>query len=650
EIVAGERRWLAAAIAGLDKVPFMLRELTDSEALDIQLIENLAREDLTPLEEGEAFAHRIEHGGLTAEQVGAKVGRSREYVYSKTKLLDLCLEAKEALRNEQIDASHALRIARIPDVKLQIKALEYATTVRPGSAGDKPSVTDFMRWLQQNVMLKLNSAVFKITDANLLADAGSCKDCMKRTGANPDIFSDVDGADICTDPPCFNKKSDAHRAAILSKAEAKGMRVIDGAEAKKVCSANSSALKGYSALSQQRMDVNDDSDNAPKLGKLLGKDAPDPVLIENPYTKELIEAVPTVEAEAVLLAKGLIKVTTDAKSKDDDLKHLTERLKAGLKRDCEKGARLAMYSALMEAIRATTDDKAAALVSPALLRVWLTDRVDELDHEDTADVLQVPYEKDNPTATSGDAPKLRLQACDDATVFRAMAIYLIQDERGIPYGSEAQPHLIFDAMASRTQLNLHAVRKDAEQAVKDDTAEKIRQLKAEHAAARKPAPKQPAPTTPLAQPKDTAPATASTGTKAKARGQKMSAEDAQSGIAQAMQGIEGKAAPAALQPVLAWPFPTEPVDKAKPSLKAEKAAGETTGRQGQGEAVSTGLRIGVRVEVGGPHVLRPAVARFAGLVGIVTAERNSKGEWEVKLDKNGRGGGVRMFTTGEIAA
>ncbi|HYW57709.1 MAG TPA: ParB/RepB/Spo0J family partition protein [Polaromonas sp.] len=633
EIVAGERRWLAAGIAGLEKVPFILRDLTDAEALDIQLIENLAREDLTPLEEGEAFAHRIEHGGLTAEQVGAKVGRSREYVYSKTKLLDLCTEAKDALRDDKIDASHALRIARIPDPKLQLKALEYATTPRYGTDSNVPSVTEFQRWLRQNVMLMLNAASFKITDASLVKDAGSCKDCMKRTGANPDIFSDVDGADICTDPPCFNTKTDAHRANLVARAEKEGMRVIDGAEAKKICNMHNSTLRGYSPMSQQRLDA---TDSGAQLGKLLGKDAPAPVLIENPYTRELIKAVPTDEAEAVLLAKGLIKVTKAAASKKEELDHEIEYLKSNLKRNAEKQARQDIYAALLQAIRSTPADKAAALLSPALLRAWLIDMLYDIDHDEIADILGVEVDSENYATTSQEAATLRLQACDDGTVYRAAATYMLQQDRHLPHGSGPHPHPIFDALASRTHTDLQRLRKDAEQAVKDETADKIRELKAQHKAAQKP----PSPTGPLAQPTSSPPAAAAPadGAKPKLKKGKLSGEEAQSGIAAAMQDMgNGADSASGLVPQSAWPFPGT-FAQDRDAGQSLDTANEPTFTVGQRVTVTSNL-----------DALRGMMARFAGKGAMVTEVDGD--DITVKIDgRNGVNAGTRMFDRSELVA
>jgi ParB/RepB/Spo0J family partition protein len=559
EIVAGERRWRAAGIAGLEFVPIIVRDLSDAEVLDIQLIENLQRIGLTPLEEGEAFQHRMENGGLNADQVGKKVGRSREYVYTKLKLLDLCSEAKQALRDEKLEPSSALRIARVPDSKLQLKALNYAIT--PKGDGELPTVREVQRWLRQNVMLQLDAAPFSITATRLIEGVGSCKECPKRTGANPDIFSDVDGKDICTDPPCFNNKAAAHRAGLLEKAEAEGLRLVDGAEAKQICKPNSSELVGYSSLSQQRLDT----ESGAQLGKLLGDDAPGAVLIEHPTTKELIRAVPAKEAEAILLAKGLIKANAAAKNDGEKIDKEVADLKASIKRESEKAARTAMFTRLSGAIRGTPDAKAGALLSSALMRAWLLERIDDLDHEDTAIVLQVSLDPKNFSTTEQEAARLRLQGCDGATLFRSMALYMMLDDRRAPVNGPNDHHL-FDALATSTGVNLQALRKIAEKEVKDNVSSQIEALKATQTAAQKPS----TPTSPLPQAKTDLPPEDKA--KPKLKKGKLSAEEATTGIAAAMQGIEGKSAPADLRPAQAWPFPTASKPGAAPTAKPKKAA------------------------------------------------------------------------------
>ena len=181
EIIAGERRYRAALLAGLSTIPAMIRDMTDEQVMEAQLVENLQRDDLTSLEEAEGYEHLCSATGIRKEDIGAKIGRSRTYVYGRLKLLDLSQECKQALRDGLIDLSRAEKIARIPDTALQQKALTEAT--RKGYNGDVPSVRDFQTWLQRNVMLRLEGAPFDITNTQLCKEAGSCKECPKRTGA-----------------------------------------------------------------------------------------------------------------------------------------------------------------------------------------------------------------------------------------------------------------------------------------------------------------------------------------------------------------------------------------------------------------------------------------------------------------------------------
>jgi ParB family chromosome partitioning protein len=97
ELIAGERRWRAARLAGLDEVPALVRDRDDAQALEVALIENMAREDLNPVDEARACAALVEELGLTREDVGRRVGRSRVSVSNLIRLLDLPDEALSLL-------------------------------------------------------------------------------------------------------------------------------------------------------------------------------------------------------------------------------------------------------------------------------------------------------------------------------------------------------------------------------------------------------------------------------------------------------------------------------------------------------------------------------------------------------------------------
>ena len=109
-IIAGERRWRAATLAGLSEVPAILKDYGREERLEIALVENVQREDLNPLDEAEAYRQLMEATGLTQDQVAERVGKSRPAVANALRLLGLPGDAMEALRSGAISAGHARAI------------------------------------------------------------------------------------------------------------------------------------------------------------------------------------------------------------------------------------------------------------------------------------------------------------------------------------------------------------------------------------------------------------------------------------------------------------------------------------------------------------------------------------------------------------
>src|SRR5881227_3201956 len=115
ELVAGERRWRAAKLADLETVPALVRTHDDAQALEIALIENMAREDLNPVEEARACAALVEELGLTREEVGRRVGRSRVAVSNLLRLLDLPDEALAFLEEGGLTEGHGRALLLCPD-------------------------------------------------------------------------------------------------------------------------------------------------------------------------------------------------------------------------------------------------------------------------------------------------------------------------------------------------------------------------------------------------------------------------------------------------------------------------------------------------------------------------------------------------------
>lgn len=118
-LVVGERRWQAAHLAGLKKIPVIVRETSEVSSLELALVENIQREDLDPLEEATAFERLIEEHGYTQENVARRVGRSRSAVANSLRLLGLPTAIKDALIAGDISEGHARALLGVPDPLLQ---------------------------------------------------------------------------------------------------------------------------------------------------------------------------------------------------------------------------------------------------------------------------------------------------------------------------------------------------------------------------------------------------------------------------------------------------------------------------------------------------------------------------------------------------
>ncbi|MGJ0483051.1 MAG: ParB/RepB/Spo0J family partition protein [Methylomicrobium sp.] len=122
EIVAGERRWRAAQLAGLHEVPVVVKEIDDRTAMAVALIENIQREDLNPLEEAEALARLLDEFEMTHQQIADAVGKSRATVTNLLRLLDLHPEVKKLLLNKHIEMGHARALLGLEGQKQVVAA------------------------------------------------------------------------------------------------------------------------------------------------------------------------------------------------------------------------------------------------------------------------------------------------------------------------------------------------------------------------------------------------------------------------------------------------------------------------------------------------------------------------------------------------
>lgn len=126
QIVAGERRWRASRLAGLERVPVVIKDLDDGETMEIALIENLQREDLNPVEEAEGYKTLMSTFSLTQEQIASRVGKSRPTIANALRLLALSEEELSALKNGEITPGHARALLSLPEGEIRDEALRLA--------------------------------------------------------------------------------------------------------------------------------------------------------------------------------------------------------------------------------------------------------------------------------------------------------------------------------------------------------------------------------------------------------------------------------------------------------------------------------------------------------------------------------------------
>ncbi len=216
EIVAGARRYRAAQRAGLEYVPVRIAELSDAQAVEVSIVENLQRRDVHPLDEATGYVRllALDEPKYSIEQIAAKCGKSPGYVLARVRLTQLAPAAVEAFAKDEIGVGHALLLAKLQQEQ-QEEALAacYQETYGNGSKSKRIllPVRHLQQWIEHNILLELAAAPFSKEDAQLVPEAGSCVDCPKRTGHNTLLFAEI-GAnqpDSCSDPKCYQTKVDA---------------------------------------------------------------------------------------------------------------------------------------------------------------------------------------------------------------------------------------------------------------------------------------------------------------------------------------------------------------------------------------------------------------------------------------------------------
>src|SRR5271168_1867864 len=235
ELVAGARRYRASQLAGRETIPASVRELTDKECLELQLIENLQRADVHELDEARGYAAlmQLQPGTYTVETLAEKIGRSEKYVYARLRLTHLVEEVQQAFYAGKLTVAHAFEIARLQPTDQQ-RALAgcfpnhrtAAALLKDKKAETLVTVRELRQWIESEIHLDLTNAPFDPQDKTLLPAAGSCAACPKRTGNNPLLFPEVRQKSICTDRDCFRRKVEALVQIRVKPLEAAGEKPL----------------------------------------------------------------------------------------------------------------------------------------------------------------------------------------------------------------------------------------------------------------------------------------------------------------------------------------------------------------------------------------------------------------------------------------
>lgn len=242
ELLAGRRRFEAACRLGLGVMPVSVRELTDKEAVEITAVENIHREDLSPIESSDTINDLLEVG-WSIDDVARRFGKSTKWVAGRAKLRELAPEWRACIEDQDHWAS------AWPAALLEVVAKVPAETQRivlddldpergaffPGSSDETaiPKASELERWIARDFLRVLSGAPWDLADETLVPEAGACTACPKRSSCQPLLFDDPDpdskakaGKDRCLDQGCYARKGEAMAKRQVAALTVKGKKPV----------------------------------------------------------------------------------------------------------------------------------------------------------------------------------------------------------------------------------------------------------------------------------------------------------------------------------------------------------------------------------------------------------------------------------------
>lgn len=231
QVVMGARRFQASVLAETGTIDAIVREMTDLEAEEAQVVENEKRDDLKPLERARGYAGLMERHGLSVDDIALKLGKARSTVYRVLKLNSLDPRAKKALAEGVIPSSTAELLAQLPPSR-QGKA---TGEVLVGQFGEGPfTYRQALDFLKEHYFLDLRQALFDTKDETLYPEAGACGPCQKRSDCQKDLFgADKKAAPLCLDEDCWYVKE---ARGATAEAGRRGLELLTGKAVEQVFS------------------------------------------------------------------------------------------------------------------------------------------------------------------------------------------------------------------------------------------------------------------------------------------------------------------------------------------------------------------------------------------------------------------------------
>ncbi|XHR94268.1 ParB/RepB/Spo0J family partition protein [Mucilaginibacter sp. UC70_90] len=204
ELVVGERRLKAAQMIGLKEVPVKIRKLTDEEADEIRLDENLNRVDPHPLEESEAIAV-MQRKGKSIEEISLRLGKSKAFIYNRVKLSELIPEIQELFYQNKINIGQAIEIAGLASDSQEEFFNDYCSSWQ-----DDDFDLDDIEFYVGRYKYDLSRASFPVDDPALLPEAGACAACPFNSASLRSLFPDMETGGTCSKKTCYQAKCLRH--------------------------------------------------------------------------------------------------------------------------------------------------------------------------------------------------------------------------------------------------------------------------------------------------------------------------------------------------------------------------------------------------------------------------------------------------------